>query len=153
MITRKVPKLTGRIGRLFVLLPALMISPSCMSSRIADIDDTSVLIAGLCRINFGHAGMNWWLLQGSMSNVSVDPEPGAHLSSALVRVFEDANGNGTYDTGENMKEFASTQSGSGLSISNISLSAGDVSGWNTDHLSVQVEVTDASNHTSIFSHH
>ena len=153
MITRKVPKLAGRIGRLFVLLPALMVCPSCMSSRVADIDDTSVVIAGLCRIHFGHAGFNWWLLQGSMSSVTIDPEGGAHLASAVVRVFEDANGNGAYDSGENMKQFASTQSGSGLSISNISISAGDVSGWNTSDISVQVEVTDTSNHTSIYSQH
>jgi hypothetical protein len=153
MITRKVPKLAGRIGRLFVLLPALMVCPSCMSSRIADIDDTSVLIAGLCRINFGHADFNWWLLRGSMSNVSITPEAGAHLASAVVRVFEDANGNGTYDTGENQKQFVSTQSGNGLSVSNISISAGDVSGWNTSNISVQVEVTDTSNHTSIYSQH
>jgi hypothetical protein len=153
MITWKVPKLSGRFGQLCVLLPALMISPSCMGSRVAELDDTSVVIAGLCRINFGHAGLNWWLLQGSMSSVSITPESGAHLASAIVRVFEDANGNGTFDTGERTKQFASAQSGNGLTVSNITISAGDISGWNTSSISVQVEVTDTSNHTSIYSQH
>jgi hypothetical protein len=153
MITRKIPKLAGTIGRTVLLLPALMLAPSCASHTAAQIDDTFVVIKGLCRIQFGHAGINWWLLQGSLSNVTITPEPGAQLASAVVRVFEDANGNGTFDAGENQKQFTSTTSGNGLSVSNITVSAGDVSGWNTNHVSLQVEVTDTSNHTAIHTQH
>jgi hypothetical protein len=153
MFTRKIPKVTGRFAQALVLLPALMLAPSCASTRVVQLDDSVVVMKGLCQIHFGYAGINWWLLQGSMSSIDITPEPGAQLAGAVVRVFEDANGNGTYDTGESQKSFTSTTSGSGLTVSNITLSAGDVAGWNTSNVSLQVEVTDSANNTSIHSQH
>jgi hypothetical protein len=136
-----------------MLLPALMICPSCASNTVAELDDTLIVIKGLCRIQFGYAGINWWLLQGSMSSIDIAAEPGVQLAGAVVRVFEDANGNGTFDTGENQKSFTSSMSGGNLSVSNINISAGDVAGWNTSNVSLQIEVTDSNNNTSIHSQH
>jgi hypothetical protein len=153
MITQKVRKFPGRIGRLLVLLPVLMVSPSCASDRIAQFEDTTLLIKGACRIRFGHANINWWLLQGQMTNIDVTPEGTTQLSSATFRVFDDSNHNGTYETGEPVKNFASVPTTAGLTFSGVSLSAGDVAGWDTNNVSWQIEVTDSANHVYTTSQH
>lgn len=153
MTTHTVSRFHAGLARAFALLPIVLMAPSCATSGIAQYEDTTVVIGGVARINFGHADINWWLLQGQMSSLTIQPEGTTQLASATLRVFEDANGNGTYDTGENQKSFTSTSSGSSLSISNVSLSAGDVSGWNTSNVSWQVDVTDASGHVYTTSSH
>jgi hypothetical protein len=69
-----------------------------------------------------------------------------------MRIFEDANGNGAFDSGEKQKAFQATSSSNGLSFSNVTVSAGDVAGWNTDHVQCSVEVTDSAGNTSVWTH-
>lgn len=154
MITRRVRKLNARLGLMLALLPVSMVAPSCAANRVGDFDDTTILIKNVCRIRFGHAAINWWLLSGSVSSVDISAEPGTQLSSAKLRVFEDANGNGNYDTGEKQKSFTSVTSPTGgLTVNNVSLSAGDIASWNTDNISWQVEVTDSTNHVHVHTQH
>jgi hypothetical protein len=153
MITRRIPKLTRGLGLMLALLPVSMFAPSCAANRVAQFDDTTVLMKGVCRIRFGHANINWWLLQGSVTSIDISAEAGMQLSGATFRVFEDANGNGSFDAGEKNKAFSSSPSPTGLSVNNVSLSAGDVSGWNTDNISWQAEVTDSANKVHVHSQH
>jgi hypothetical protein len=153
MVTRKVPKFRGSLGRLLVLLPVAIVGPSCAANRVAQFEDTTIVLKNVCRIRFGQANINWWLLQGSVSSLDIAAEGGTQLSSAKFRVFEDANGNGSFDAGEKQKAFTSSPSATGLSVNNVSLSAGDIAGWNTDNISWQVEVTDSTNHVHVHTQH
>jgi opacity protein-like surface antigen len=156
MIPSKIPKSRATRASALALLAAftmLALVPSCASSRVAQYADTVVRIKGVCRIEFGQANFNWWLLQGSLSNLDISPEPGVQLAGATYRVFEDANGNGAYDAGEHQKSYTSSASPNGLSINNVGLSAGDIAGWNTNNISWQVEVTSSNNQVYIHSQH
>jgi hypothetical protein len=153
MIERRVQRLTVPLARMLALLPVLVVAPSCAASRVAQFDDVTIVIKDVCRVRFGTANINWWLLQGSMSSLDISAEGGTQLANAKFRVFEDSNGNGSYDVGEHQKSFSSTTTTTGLSINNVSLSAGDMAGWNTDNISWQVEVTDATNHVFIHTQH
>jgi hypothetical protein len=153
MITRRVPKITRRLGLALALLPMSMVGPSCAANRVAQYEDTVIVMKNVCKISFGHANVNWWLLTGSVTSIDISAEGTAQLSSAKFRIFEDANGNGSFDAGEKQKAFTSSPTAGGLSVNNVSLSAGDIAGWNTDTISWQVEVTDSANHVHVHTQH
>jgi len=127
-------------------LVAVAVAPfaSCSTSRIAHIEYAHYYLKGVCKITVGQGNVNWWLLSGSISSVDLTPENGTQLANATLRLFDDANGNGAFDTGENSKSFQSSTSSNGLSFSNVQLSAGDVANWNADRVSCAIEVTDST---------
>ena len=131
---------------------ALGAAIGCAGVHTAQFDHEIFTIKNVCKIRFGAAGVNWWLLQAGVSSVDVTPEPGAQLQGATLRVFEDANGNGAFDTGEKQKSFGAVSGPNGLSFSNVQVSAGDVANWNSSHVQCSVEVTDASGGTHVWTH-
>lgn len=131
---------------------ALVCGAGCSSLRAASFDHEVYVIKGVAQIRFGSAGLNWWLLTAGVSSVDVTPEPGAQISSAKMRIFEDANGNGAFDTGERERSFQATTTQNGMSFSNVQVSASDVSGWDKDSVQCSVEITDGGGNVSVWSH-
>lgn len=142
-----------RAGILVCLPWTLAVAPlvSCATNRMGSIEHQVFVFKGVFKITVGSANVNWWLLSGSVSSVDVTPEPGIQLASATLRIYDDANGNGAYDSGENSKSFQSTTSGNGLSFSNAGVTAGEVANWNADRISCSVEVTQTNGKVSVWT--
>lgn len=130
---------------------ALIPLAGCKSVRAGEISYSTYDYPGVFRITVGQGHFNWWLLQGGVSSVDLAAAPGVNLASAELRIFDDANGNGTFDAGESSKSFQSSSNPNGLSFSNVSISASDVLGWDTERISVAISVTDSAGKAHVWS--
>lgn len=136
----RTPQRSVRRASLALAGTLALATASCAGNQaIAQVEHKTLEIPGVATIRFGGGSINFWLLSGSISSVSVE---GTDLTSSTLRVYEDANGNGQYDAGEAVKEFAGSRSSNGMEITDVSVAAGEVSDWNPGDARWEMEVVD-----------
>lgn len=107
----------------------------------AEIDSRRVTIPGVAQIAFGGVSVNFLPAGGSLDLVSVTPIGETDLAASSLRVFDDVNGDGVWNEGEPVHRFVGTEAGGGFEVTDVTLTAGQVRGWNRP--TWQIDITDA----------
>jgi hypothetical protein len=113
----------------------------CAALSRAEADFASATFPGIATVHVGKAEIDWLALRGSISRLSVTSVRGP-LKSASLTLFEDINGNGIKDPGEEIKSYTTTEGGEGLTLTNVTLNALDLANRNREKLKVMFSIID-----------
>ncbi|MEY2785214.1 MAG: hypothetical protein RL277_1424 [Planctomycetota bacterium] len=122
----------------------------CQSLSRAQADLSRATFPGIAKVDVGKAEIDWLALRGSISRLSVTTVRGP-LKSASLTLFEDINGNGLVDFGEEVKSYTTSESGEGLVLTDVTLSASELAGRRPDKLQVLFSVIDGDGKSHVHS--